>query len=101
MDKRRTKQLLGLSRDVISTTVIVFTDHCVMRCITASAVDADPLRKRRLLSIFFVKVRLLLGIDVDYLALARLAQLSSIDIKDMASYIGLFGLVFQRGVIVL
>ena len=31
MDKRRTNQLLGLSRDVILTTVAVLTGHCVMR----------------------------------------------------------------------
>ena len=30
MDKKRTNQLLGLSREVISTTVAVLTGHCVM-----------------------------------------------------------------------
>ena len=74
MDKRRTNQLLGLSRDVISTTWLQFitlwedTWKEWGSYLTTSDVDAYPLRKRRLLCTFFVSARLLLGVDIGYLA---------------------------------
>ena len=54
--------------------------------LTTSAMDAGPLRKRRLLSTFFVTARLLLGVDIGYFGssfLVSLTELSSIDIKDI------------------
>ena len=73
MLKRRANHLLDLSREVISNTVAVLTGHCVMgrhakRMRLISAVDADPLRRSRLLSTFFVSAHLMLGIDIGSLA---------------------------------
>ena len=76
MNKRLTSQLYGLSRDVISTTVVVLTGHCIMirhaeriRLLFSNfCVDTDPLKKRKLLSPFFVSARVLLGVDIVYLA---------------------------------
>ena len=59
--------------------------------LTTSAVNADPLRKRRLLSNFFVSARLLTAVDIGYLAPHSLTELLSIDIRDIASYIKLSG----------
>ena len=54
--------------------------------------NAFPLKKRRLLSIVFVSARLLLCADIGYLArYFRLMDLSSIDIRDIASLIELSG----------
>ena len=76
-------QLLRLGRDIISTTVAMVTGHCVM----------GPLRKRRLSSTSFVSARLLLDADIGRLFgspfLVSLMVLSSIDIKDIASFIKL------------
>ena len=75
MDRRHANQLLGFGRDVISTKVSVLTGYFVMerhgesiKLLINSVVDADPLRKRRLLSTFFVSARLFLDIDIGYLA---------------------------------
>ena len=56
-----------------------------------SAANADPLRKRGLLSSFFVSAILLLGVDIGYLMPHFLTALSSIDIKDLASFIKISG----------
>ena len=77
----------------------MLTDHWVMvrhakrmrPYLKTSAVDADPLRKRRLLSIFFVNARLLLGTDIGYLSPQFLTELPSIDIKNKASFIKFSG----------
>ena len=76
MNRRHTNQLLSLDCDVISTTVVVLTAHCVIGRhavriklhLTTSAVNAALLRKRRLLSSFSVNTRLLLDVDIGYLA---------------------------------
>ena len=64
--------------------------------LTTSAVFAEPLKKRRLLSNFFVNDHLLQGVDIDYLALqslvlVSLTELFSIDVKDIASLIKSWG----------
>ena len=57
MDRRRTNQLIELGRDIISTTVVMITGHCVMGRHKATSVgNAIPLRKNRLLSTFFLSV---------------------------------------------
>ena len=76
MDRRCTHQLLGLDRVIISTLVTMLTGHCVMDRhaermrvdLKASAVNADKLRKTKLLSTLFFSARLLLDTDIDYLA---------------------------------
>ena len=73
--------MLGLDRDIISITVAMLTDYGLWvdtwkRCGShwfISAVAADPLRKRRLLSTFSVSGRPLLGAQTDSLALRFLA----------------------------
>ena len=56
-----------------------------------SAVGADPLLKRRLLSTYFVNAYLLRGADIGYLIIGSLTELSFINVKDMASFIKLSG----------
>ena len=58
-----------------------------------SAGDADPLRKRKLFSTFFASAYLSVGVDIGYLAqhFLCLTELSSIDIKDIASFIEFSG----------
>ena len=77
MDRRRTKQLLGLGRNIISIIVMPCLPVTVLwvdtrkECVT-SAVDTDPLRKRRQLSTFSTNVYLMGGADIRYLALPLL-----------------------------
>ena len=76
IDSKCSNQLLRLGRNIISTMVAMLTDNFLWpdtrkewgSQLTTSAGDADPLRKRRLLSTFFVSVRFLLGVDMGYLA---------------------------------
>ena len=69
MDRKRTNLLLGLVRNIISITVAMLTGYCVMDRhaerirlkFNTSVVDARPLRKRWLLSTFFINALLLQG----------------------------------------
>ena len=77
---RRTNQLLGVSQNIISTTVAklagcirVDTQKECNSHLTTSAAGADPLKKRRLLFTFFVNSHLLQGADTGYLALRHLS----------------------------
>ena len=65
--------------------------------LTTSAGDADPLRKRRLLATSSVNTHLLRCADMGYLALFSLTKLSSIDVKDIASFVKLIGWCFRVG----
>ena len=64
MDRRRTNNLLGLGRDIISTMITMFTGNCSH--LTTFARNAGPLRKRRLFSTFFVSAHLSRYADIDY-----------------------------------
>ena len=85
MNKARTKQILGIGRDVISLTVAVFTAHCDMGRHAESmnllfsnfALDADPLSKRKLLTTFFISAPHMLVEDIGYLAPQFLSALRS------------------------
>ena len=51
--------------------VIALWEDMLKECgshLTISVVVVNPLRKKRLLSTFFINVRLLLGVNIDYLA---------------------------------
>ena len=61
--------------------------------LTTSAVGTDPLRKRRLLSAFFVNAHLLRNTDIGYLVIRSLScstELSSIDVNITASSLSSF-----------
>ena len=81
MDGRLTNQLHGLGRNIISIIVemltgVLWTDmreQCGSHLTTA--MDADPLRKRRLLSTFSVNGHLLQYADIGYLGVRPLSAL--------------------------
>ena len=98
MDRRRINQLLGLGRDVISTTVAVLTGHCI--------IERHAKRKRLAFNNFcrgskFAEVEeTVMHFLFQFPSLSRrryslfgspfivsLTELSSIDIKGIASYI--------------
>ena len=98
MDRRSTNQLRRVGRYIISITMTVLTGDCVignMRriCIshlTISAVGAGSLRKRRLLSTFYVNIHVLRGTERVYFGfpiLISLTELLPIDVQNIASFI--------------
>ena len=91
MDRRRTNQLLGLGSNITLQTTVLWLDtreECGFHLTTSDAV-ADPLSRRRLLSTFFSNPNLLRVADIGYLAFQPLMELSSIDVKDIVSFIKL------------
>ena len=63
-------------------------------------VDSGPLKKRRLLSTFFISARLLLSADIGYLDLNLLSAWQSYHIFQVYNFVYQnFFLVFQRGLV--
>ena len=65
-----------ISLNITSITVTMLTGHRVKKFgshLITYALNADPLRKRGLLSIFSVKTHLLQGTDIGYLMLLPLS----------------------------
>ena len=83
MDRRRTNQLLELGRNIISTTVALFTGHCV--------IDIHAERMQLPFNDFCHGCRsaedsLSLSVPVSSSFRVRLTVLSFIDIKEISSF---------------
>ena len=102
MGRKRTNQLLGLGRDIISTTVAMFTGHCVMGRLAGRigllfngfCRECRSVAEEQTVIYFLCQCPSLARCRYtlfDSLFLVSLKELSSIHIKDIATYIKFSG----------